>query len=73
MLALYEIYESNQYIHLVYEIPKDEELFTAVKRSKNYSERTVVKIMKSLLEVIQHLHNNQIVHRDIKPTGILLS
>ncbi len=72
LLTLNEIYESDQYVHLVFEILKGEELFSKIKKRSSYTELDVMKIMKAILGVIYHLHSGQIMHRDIKPENILL-
>ena len=59
-------------MHLVLEVIKGEELFTKLKKRTTYTELDAMKIMKSLLGAMQHLHSKQILHRDIKPESITL-
>ena len=72
LVTLFEVYESNQYLYLIFEETKDDILFSQIKKISHYTEGDARKIMTSLLEAINHLHNNQIMHRDIKPSNILL-
>jgi len=72
LITLYEVYEADQYVHLVFEIIKGGELFTKIKKKSDYTEGDAKKIMKTLLTVIAVLHSKQVVHRDIKPENIML-
>lgn len=72
LIALHEVYESNQYVYLVLEYLKDDHLFTQLKKRANYTEADARKVVRSLLQAVEHLHANQIVHRDLKPLNILL-
>jgi serine/threonine protein kinase len=71
VIKLYNVYESEQYIHLVYESINDELLLSVIKRRRNYSEADTRKVMKSLLHIIDHMHSKLIVHRDLKPDNIV--
>lgn len=72
-ITLHEMYESEQYVHLVYDVLKGEDLFGKIKKRQLYFELDVMRIMKSLLSGISHLHNKNVVHRDIKPDNIMIS
>lgn len=72
IVNLHSVYESSDYIHLVLEYIKNKPLFDTVRERSNYSEATAAQIMKSLLKVIAHIHDNQIIYRDIKPENIIL-
>ena len=69
---LINVYETNDNVHMVFECLRDTQLFAVIKEKPNYSEADAAKIMKSLLEIIAHIHENQIIYRDIKPENILL-
>ena len=72
LMKLKEVYESKQYVNLVFDYYKGEYIFSAISRWKKYKESDAKKIMKSLLQTIEHLHKNDIMHRDIKPQIIHL-
>lgn len=72
IISLLSIYESAEYVHMVFEYMRNTQLFATIKEKPNYSEADAVKIMKSLLQAIAHIHGNNIIYRDIKPENIIL-
>ena len=44
----------------------------SLRQPKDYTEIEVVDIAKQVLHILQHLHENNIVHRDIKPDNLIL-
>ncbi len=73
VIKLYEVYESEQYVHLVFEYITDAQLFLILRAKEDYSEADAARIMKSLLQVVANLQSKQIIHRDIKPENIMLT
>ena len=68
---LFDVYESDQYVHLVLESINEAPLFEVISRRRNYTEADVTKIMRSLFQIIGKMHENYIIHRDIKPANIV--
>jgi len=68
-------YEDEDYIHIVTERYTGGELFDKIVDNTTdhgcLSEGQAGRIIKSLLEAVQHLHSKDIVHRDIKPENVL--
>jgi len=68
-----EIYENVQYLQIVSEINNYKELLDYLKTEKEqYTEYFVSCIIKNLFNTVADLHENQIIHRDIKPDNILI-
>ena len=43
------------------------DLFDKIKTSGTFSEKKVSEIMKQIMSAVLYLHNNRVVHRDLKP------
>ena len=81
VLTLYDVFETDEEIHLVTEFCRGGELFDAIKRKSTqrssfrrgrFSESQAAKITNQILKALLELHALGIVHRDIKAENILL-
>lgn len=64
----YETYEDHRYLYLVMEYCEGGELFEYLANKKNgFKEARAAEIIEKLLLAINHCHENEISHRDIKP------
>ena len=72
IIQLYNIYDSIEYVHLVFEYIRDTQIFYIIKEKSNYTETDAIIIMRSLLQSIFYMHLNQVIYRDIKPGNIFL-
>jgi len=73
VIRLHETYESPEHIYLVMERATDGNLEQLLQRRRRLSEVETVCVMKQLLEGIDYLHDQQLVHLDLKPANILFS
>ncbi|MCD8487330.1 MAG: serine/threonine protein kinase [Desertifilum sp.] len=69
---LYAYFQDNGYFYLVQEWIEGLTLSQQVLLKGIFSENAVRRILLSLLAVLQQVHSQQIVHRDIKPDNIIL-
>ncbi|XP_012137284.1 phosphorylase kinase gamma isoform X2 [Megachile rotundata] len=72
IIELHDVFESNTFIFLIFEICKNGELFDYLTSVVTLSEKKTRYIMRQVFEGVQHVHNQGIVHRDLKPENILL-
>ena len=81
VLSLYDVFETDEEIHLVTEFCRGGELFDAIKRKSTqrssfrrgrFSESQAATITNQILKALVELHTLGIVHRDIKAENILL-
>ena len=76
-MQMVDCYEDVDYVHLVTEKYTGDELFDKIIDNTTdggcYSEHKAACIIKSLLEVVAYLHENNIIHRDIKSQKIFHS
>lgn len=73
IIKLFEVYESDKYIHLVFEYLEGGELFERIKSKGLYQERDAMNVMRNLLLSLDYLHEKGIVHRDLKPENLILA
>jgi len=73
LLKLHRIYEDEMNIYLVSNYYAAGDLEKATKGRKILDEHKIQEIMRNLLEAVADLHANDIIHRDIKPTNILMN
>jgi len=72
IIELHDVFESETFIFLVFELCRNGELFDYLTSVVTLSEKKTKYIMKQLFEALQHVHRMNIAHRDIKPENILL-
>mmetsp|Transcript_20239 Transcript_20239/g.21978 ORF Transcript_20239/g.21978 Transcript_20239/m.21978 type:complete len:357 (+) Transcript_20239:230-1300(+) len=76
IVKFYEMYEDDEYVHFVLEYLPGGDLFDTLinqmKMKKFYSEKIIKNIIKNLLQSVQTMHANNIVHRDLKLENLLL-
>ncbi|XP_033207061.1 phosphorylase b kinase gamma catalytic chain, skeletal muscle/heart isoform isoform X1 [Belonocnema kinseyi] len=72
IIELHDVFESNTFIFLIFELCKNGELFDYLTSVVTLSEKKTRYIMRQVFEGVQHVHNQKIVHRDLKPENILL-
>lgn len=71
MAKVYEYFISQKGLFIVMEYLQGGELFSKIKQSQFFSEKTAKEYMKMILQGVNYLHSKNIVHRDIKPENIL--
>ncbi|XP_029174495.1 phosphorylase b kinase gamma catalytic chain, skeletal muscle/heart isoform-like isoform X2 [Nylanderia fulva] len=72
IIELHDVFESNTFIFLIFELCKNGELFDYLTSVVTLSEKKTRYIMRQVFEGVQHIHDQRIVHRDLKPENILL-
>ena len=70
-IRLFETFETQKRVHLVMEACTGGNLCSYVKAKKRLSENEAVSIFHQLSMGIEYLHNNRIVHRDVKLENML--
>ncbi|XP_053617156.1 phosphorylase b kinase gamma catalytic chain, skeletal muscle/heart isoform isoform X1 [Plodia interpunctella] len=72
IIDLQDVFESETFIFLVFELCKNGELFDYLTSVVTLSEKKTRYIMRQVLEGVRYVHSKSIVHRDLKPENILL-
>nr|AAI34811.1 Zgc:158623 protein [Danio rerio] len=75
VVNLHEVYEMPSEMVLVLEYAAGGEIFNqcVADRDEAFTEQEVKRLMKQILEGVSFLHNNNVVHLDLKPQNILLT
>lgn len=72
IVSLYEIFESPRCVWLVLELVKGNGLRGVLMTTKHYSEEIASRVLKQILEGVHYLHNQGVIHRDLKLDNLLL-
>ncbi|MCP1143998.1 Stk1 family PASTA domain-containing Ser/Thr kinase [Lysinibacillus endophyticus] len=72
IVSIYDVGEDGDMHYIVMEYVKGKTLKQYINEFSPLSPSRSVQIMKQLTSAIAHAHENQIIHRDIKPQNILM-
>lgn len=64
-------FEENEEFYLVQEFIDGHSLEEELPQGKQVPEAEVINMLKELLTVLEFVHNNGVIHRDIKPNNII--
>ena len=71
IVKIYEFYVSENHYYIITEYCKEGELFSYIKNK--YSERQLAVLFYQVFSGLWYLHENKILHRDIKLENIMIS
>ncbi len=73
IVSIYDVGQEDGIQYLVMEYVDGEDLKTVIRREGALPPDKAVQIACQVLEALEHAHENNIVHRDIKPHNILIT
>ncbi|MCS5695955.1 Stk1 family PASTA domain-containing Ser/Thr kinase [Desulfofundulus thermocisternus] len=73
IVSIYDVGQEGDIQYLVMEYVDGEDLKTIIRREGTLPPEKAVQIAYQILEALEHAHENNIVHRDIKPHNILIT
>ncbi|MBD2041691.1 SUMF1/EgtB/PvdO family nonheme iron enzyme [Microcoleus sp. FACHB-672] len=68
---LFAYFEENQEFYLIQEFIEGHDLSKELSPGKKLSETYAIKLLQDILEILAYVHQNNIIHRDIKPQNIM--
>ncbi|EIJ81545.1 serine/threonine protein kinase with PASTA sensor(s) [Bacillus methanolicus PB1] len=72
IVSIYDVGEENDLYYIVMEYVDGQTLKQYIQQNSPIPTETALEIMQQLTSAISHAHQNDIIHRDIKPHNILL-
>ena len=66
-----ESFEADNYYYIVQEYIEGHDLSQEIRPGEPISESEAISILKEILNILQFVHQNNIIHRDIKPANIV--
>lgn len=73
IVSIYDVGREEDIHYLVMEYVDGENLKTLIKREGVLSPARAVQIARQVSDALEHAHENNIVHRDVKPHNILIT
>ncbi|OMJ75333.1 hypothetical protein SteCoe_25527 [Stentor coeruleus] len=73
IIKFYEMLEDDHNFYIITELCEGGNLKEKLKKSYKFTEETTLEIMKQIIEAVEYLHSQNLVHRDIKLENILLT
>ncbi|KAF2071951.1 hypothetical protein CYY_006726 [Polysphondylium violaceum] len=72
IIALKELFDTQDKLYLVMELVTGGELFDKIVEKGSYSEKDASALVQKIVSAVGYLHSVGIVHRDLKPENLLL-
>lgn len=72
IIKIYEYFEDSKRFFLIMEYIYGQELYDYLCEREHLEENHVKIIFKQVMSAVTYLHNNNIIHRDMKPENILV-
>lgn len=73
IVAFYGFFEDETYVYIVLELCQKRSMAELVKRRKFVTEPEVRYYLKQVLSAVQYLHENSIIHRDLKLANLFIN
>jgi serine/threonine protein kinase len=69
--TLYAYFEENNYLYLVQEFVEGQNLLQELEQQGVFDEQKILSLLNDLLPILQSVHEQQVIHRDIKPQNLM--
>lgn len=68
---LYDYFEIDKEFYLVQEYIQGNPLIEEIKEGEAWSESEVITLLKEILKILQFVHQEEIIHRDVNPNNLI--
>jgi len=72
IVQLKAVFETKDFIYIVIELVRGGELYEEIIRRNSFSEKDASYIFRQIVDALSYLHENGIIHRDLKLENLLL-
>ncbi|XP_058790703.1 serine/threonine-protein kinase SIK3-like isoform X2 [Phymastichus coffea] len=72
IIRLYQVMETEKMIYLVTEYAASGEIFDHLVRNGRMAEHEARRVFRQIVEAVRYLHQQRVVHRDLKAENLLL-
>ncbi|XGV95674.1 MAG: tetratricopeptide repeat protein [Leptolyngbya sp. BL-A-14] len=69
--SLFAHFEENQEFYLVQEFVEGEPMTRQIIKGEPWAETRVITLLKDILEVLVFVHQQNVIHRDVKPSNLM--
>ncbi|MBW4473365.1 MAG: tetratricopeptide repeat protein [Stenomitos rutilans HA7619-LM2] len=69
--SLFAHFEENQEFYLVQEFVEGEPMTRQIVKGEPWEETRVITLLKDILEVLVFVHQQNVIHRDVKPSNLM--
>ncbi|MBM7855749.1 serine/threonine-protein kinase [Desulfohalotomaculum tongense] len=73
IVNIHDVGQEDDTHYLVMEYIDGDNLKNFIRSNPNLSQEKIVNIVRQICDALQHAHENNIVHRDVKPHNILIT
>ncbi|MEA5552931.1 WG repeat-containing protein [Anabaena cylindrica UHCC 0172] len=68
---LYAHFQEGEDFYIIQEFIEGKDLTNEISPGKKLSESDVIQLLRDILEILVYVHDNKVIHRDIKPDNIM--
>jgi calcium-dependent protein kinase len=73
IIGIYDLYQDNKFYYMITELCTGGELFDHITSLEYFYEPSAATYMKQILSAVTYMHDNGVVHRDLKVENLLFS
>ena len=72
LIPIYDYFQEDNYLYIVMKYCRKGDLADYIEKYKRLTEIQAIQLLTQTLSGLNLLHNNGLLHRDIKPQNILI-